>query len=55
MDSVFSPWLTSQSATQAQTFKECFDLVEELGIIAVALDVNPGEQIPYDRIVNSIR
>ena len=28
---------------------------EELGITGVSLDVNPGGQVPYDRVVNSIR
>jgi alkanesulfonate monooxygenase SsuD/methylene tetrahydromethanopterin reductase-like flavin-dependent oxidoreductase (luciferase family) len=28
---------------------------ETLGITGVSLDVNPGGQIPYDRVVNSIR
>ena len=28
---------------------------EELGITGVALDMNPGGQPPYDRVVNSIR
>jgi hypothetical protein len=28
---------------------------ETLGITGVSLDVNPGGQIPYDRVVHSIR
>ena len=28
---------------------------ETLGITGVSLDMNPGGQIPYDRVVNSIR
>ena len=28
---------------------------EELGITGVSLDVNPGGQVPYDRVVNSMR
>jgi alkanesulfonate monooxygenase SsuD/methylene tetrahydromethanopterin reductase-like flavin-dependent oxidoreductase (luciferase family) len=28
---------------------------EALGITGVSLDVNPGGQIPYDRVVNSMR
>ena len=28
---------------------------QELGITGVALEVNPGGQIPYDRVVNSMR
>jgi hypothetical protein len=28
---------------------------EKLGITGVSLDVNPGGQIPYDRVVHSIR
>jgi hypothetical protein len=28
---------------------------EALGIMGVSLDVNPGGQIPYERVVNSVR
>ena len=28
---------------------------EELGITGVSLDINPGGQVPYDRVVNSMR
>jgi hypothetical protein len=28
---------------------------EDLGITGVSLDVNPGGQVPYDRVVNSMR
>jgi hypothetical protein len=28
---------------------------ETLGITGVSLDVNPGGQIPYDRVVHSMR
>ena len=28
---------------------------ETLGITGISLDVNPGGQIPYDRVVHSIR
>ncbi len=28
---------------------------QALGITGVSLDVNPGGQIPYDRVVHSIR
>jgi alkanesulfonate monooxygenase SsuD/methylene tetrahydromethanopterin reductase-like flavin-dependent oxidoreductase (luciferase family) len=28
---------------------------EQLGITGLALDMNPGGQVPYDRVVNSIR
>ena len=28
---------------------------EELGITGVSLDVNPGGQVPYDRVVNSMK
>jgi alkanesulfonate monooxygenase SsuD/methylene tetrahydromethanopterin reductase-like flavin-dependent oxidoreductase (luciferase family) len=28
---------------------------EAFGITGVSLDMNPGGQIPYDRVVNSIR
>jgi hypothetical protein len=28
---------------------------ETLGIIGVSLDVNPGEQLSYDRVVHSMR
>jgi alkanesulfonate monooxygenase SsuD/methylene tetrahydromethanopterin reductase-like flavin-dependent oxidoreductase (luciferase family) len=28
---------------------------EALGITGISLDVNPGGQIPYDRVVHSIR
>ena len=31
------------------------DYREQLGITGVSLDVNPGGQIPYDQVVNSIR
>ncbi len=28
---------------------------EDLGITGVSLDVNPGGQVPYDRVVNSMK
>ena len=28
---------------------------EELGITGVSLEMNPGGQVPYDRVVNAIR
>jgi alkanesulfonate monooxygenase SsuD/methylene tetrahydromethanopterin reductase-like flavin-dependent oxidoreductase (luciferase family) len=41
--------------TPAAVVERLQEYRESLGITGVSLDVNPGGQIPYDRVVHSIR
>jgi alkanesulfonate monooxygenase SsuD/methylene tetrahydromethanopterin reductase-like flavin-dependent oxidoreductase (luciferase family) len=41
--------------TPAAVVERLLEYKEAFGITGVSLDMNPGGQIPYDRVVNSMR